>query len=106
MKLESAIQSEILKWFNKQKKCYAFKVNPPPNGIPDVHILIRGVPFYLEVKRTEDDEPRDLQVYRIEQLRKAGGTAHVVRSLSESKAIVHDRLKDLGVKQKVLLSFK
>lgn len=105
-RLESSIQSDIIKDFNKIKKTYSFKINPPPTGIPDVHVLTHGVPFYFEVKRTESDEARALQEYRINQLREAGGTAHVVRSVAEAMSIVHDKLESLKVKRKVLLLFK
>ena len=82
-KLESAIQSEILKKLNKLPKTFAFKVNPPPNGIPDIHCLSDGVPYYFEVKRTANDKARKLQQYRIEQLREAGGVAEVVTSYAD-----------------------
>lgn len=106
IELESKLQSKILKEFNKQPKTFAFKINPPPNGIPDAHVLTHGVPFYFEVKRTASDEARKLQEYRIAQLNKAGGTACVVRSVDEARKVVYEKLKKLGVKPKVLLYFK
>lgn len=86
--LESKKQSKIIKWANRLQNTYAFKVNPPPNGIPDVHIISHGVPFYFEIKRTDKDHARKLQKYRIKQLRKAGGNAQVIRSLDEAKEVV------------------
>ena len=88
MKLESAIQAEILGWLNKQDNTMAYKHYESPVGFPDVAVLSlsRGT-IYLEIKRSKKHKPRPIQKYMHEKIRKCGGEVYVVWSLKMVKDI-------------------
>ena len=54
-------------------------------GIPDIIVCHRGHFIALEAK-VGKNQPTKLQAVTIEQIRKAGGTAAVVRSVEDVKA--------------------
>lgn len=86
--LESKIQSDILKYLRSRPNTFSYKHLPSPKGIPDIHHIEQGHAFYFEVKRTVKDKARHMQKLRIKELRKAGATAHVVRSVGEVRDII------------------
>lgn len=51
-------------------------------GQPDLLVVIEGRAFFLEVKRPGQNAT-PLQLHRLEQCRKAGAVAEVVRSLDD-----------------------
>ena len=94
--LESKIQSDIIKWLKSRPNTFTYKHQPDPKGIPDVHHIEQGHAFYFEVKRTASDDARKLQKKRIRQLRKAGATALVVRSVADVRKAIRAYFKQLS----------
>jgi len=90
MKLESAIQTEIIKWLKTLKKSFVYKHEPSPSGIPDIHCIYKGHSFWFEVKRTKNHKPTQLQIYNHNKLRKAGASVTVVWSLKQVKGIIKE----------------
>ena len=88
MKLESKIQSEIIKWLKKRPNSYTYKHEPTPSGIPDIHHMENGIHYWFEVKRTAKEQPSPIQLYRHKQLREAGDNVHVVYILQQVKDII------------------
>lgn len=93
MKLESVIQSDIIKRLKKRKKSFTYKHPPVPTGIPDIFHLEKGVEFRFEVKRTEADKPTPIQLYQHKKLRKAGAKVFVVWSWDQVNKILTDYFK-------------
>ena len=58
-------------------------------GIPDIIVCHRGRFIALEAK-VGKNQPTKLQAVTIEQIRKAGGTAAVVRSVADVKTIIYE----------------
>lgn len=58
-------------------------------GIPDIIVCHRGRFIALEAK-VGKNQPTKLQAVTIEQIRKAGGTAAVVRSVADVKTIISE----------------
>ena len=58
-------------------------------GIPDIIVCHRGHFIALEAK-VGKNQPTKLQAVSIEQIRKAGGTAAVVRSVADVKTIISE----------------
>lgn len=58
-------------------------------GIPDIIVCHRGRFIALEAK-VGKNTPTKLQAVTIEQIRKAGGTAAVVRSVADVKTIISE----------------
>ena len=58
-------------------------------GIPDIIVCHRGRFIALEAK-VGKNQPTKLQAVTIEQIRKAGGTAAVVRSVEDVKTIISE----------------
>ena len=61
-------------------------------GIPDIIACINGHFFGFEVK-TENGKPTVLQEAMIRKILRAGGTAAVVRSVDEVRALVEGTLQ-------------
>jgi Holliday junction resolvase len=77
--LESKIQSKILKEL-KNLGIYAHKnITTNKKGVPDIIACYRGEYLALEVKN-EKGRPSELQLWNIEEIRKSGGVADIVRS--------------------------
>ena len=58
-------------------------------GIPDIIVCHRGRFIAMEAK-VGKNQPTKLQAVTIEQIRKAGGTAAVVRSVADVKTIISE----------------
>ena len=95
MRLESSIQSEIIKKLKKRKKSFTHKHCPDPVGYPDIEHLEKGILFVFEVKRTADDEPTPIQKLRHKQLKKAGAIVKVVWSWQQVLDILNKTLNKL-----------
>ena len=61
-------------------------------GIPDIIACIRGHFFGFEVK-TDTGKPTELQKATIRKILKCGGTAAVVRSVDEVRALIEGTLQ-------------
>lgn len=83
---ESLIQKKIIAYLNS-KGCYSIKtILTNRSGCPDVICCYKGLFLALEVKN-EKGRVSELQKYHIEEIKKAGGVASIVRSVSDVKKI-------------------
>ena len=83
MRLESSIQSDILKYLKNFG--FAYKHEPSPAGIPDIHFIWGGKSVWFEVKRSKKHKPTALQLYQHQKLIEAGAEVYVVWSLKQVK---------------------
>jgi len=88
MKLESVIQTEIIKNLKKRKKSFTYKHCPDPTGYPDIEHMERGKCYLFEVKRSKKHKPSKIQKFRHKQLRKAGYKVYVVWSWDQVENIL------------------
>lgn len=65
-------------------------------GTSDILMLLDGIFFAFEVKRSEKEKPSDKQLEFIEHTRRMGGCAHVVWDLKQVAEIVDKALKKSG----------
>lgn len=87
-RLESVIQSEILKYLNAVPNSFCFKtISVNKRGIPDISFLYKGRAIYFEVKQP-GRKPHQLQEHQMSKILSAGGYAYVVTSLDEVKDII------------------
>ncbi|MGL4519343.1 MAG: VRR-NUC domain-containing protein [Phocaeicola sp.] len=70
-KLESSVQADIIKRYEKQGYYVIKLVSTNKNGIPDLLLLKDGKASFIEVKR-KGGKPRPLQVYRMQELQERG----------------------------------
>jgi len=83
---ESSIQKKIIAYL-KSKRCYSIKtILTNRSGCPDVISCYKGLFIALEVKN-EKGRVSELQKYHIEEIKKAGGVAAIVRSVKDVKEI-------------------
>ena len=88
---ESDIVKAIMKYLKSVPRCFCWKEHGGmygTAGIPDIIACINGHFFGFEVK-TDVGKPTKLQEATIRKIRAAGGTAVVVRSVDEVKALVN-----------------
>ena len=82
-----------IKKFLKDQNCYFIKYwgggQFTKSGVPDLLICCNGYFVAVEVK-AENGKPSDLQLYNIEQIKKAGGIAMVLypNQFEEFKKII------------------
>ena len=87
---ESDIVKAIMKYLKSVPQCFCWKEHGGmygTAGIPDVIACINGHFCGFEVK-TDIGKPTKLQEATIRKILAAGGTAVVVRSVDEVKAVV------------------
>ena len=87
---ESDIVKAIMKYLKAVPGCFCWKEHGGmygTAGIPDIIACIGGRFFAFEVK-TEVGKPTKLQEATIRKILAAGGTALVVRSADEVRAVV------------------
>ena len=87
---ESEIVSKILQYLKTLPECFYWKEHGGPygtNGIPDIIICCQGRFIALEVK-TPSGRPTALQQAVIRKITRAGGKAHIVRSVDEVRQII------------------
>ena len=92
---EADIVRAILRYLKTVPGCFAWKEHGGmygTAGIPDVICCLGGRFYGFEVK-TEVGRPTDLQKATIRKIRAAGGTALVVRSVDEVRAIMEDAMQ-------------
>lgn len=75
-RLESVIQSSLIKKYESQGYMVVKLILTNKSGIPDLLLLKGGKASFVEVKR-EGQKPRPLQEYRIKELRSLGFEVHV-----------------------------
>jgi len=91
---EKDIVQTIIRYLKTVPGCFAWKTHGGPYGtagIPDIIACVNGRFFAFEVK-TESGKVTPLQEVTIRKILAAGGTAAVVRSADEVRAILikHD----------------
>jgi hypothetical protein len=90
--LEKDITAAILRYLHSLPGSFCWKEHGGPygtNGIPDIICCYHGRFVALEVK-TPEGKLSALQSVTIRKIINAGGTAAVVTSLSEAKAIIEN----------------
>lgn len=75
-RLESVIQSSLIKKYESQGYMVVKLILTNKSGIPDLLLLKDGKASFVEVKR-DGQKPRPLQEYRIKELRSLGFEVHV-----------------------------
>ncbi len=92
---EADIVRAILRYLKSVSGCFAWKEHGGmygTSGIPDVICCYDGRFYGFEVK-TDVGQPTKLQEATIRKIRAAGGTALVVRSVDEVRAIIEGSLQ-------------
>lgn len=87
---EADIVRVILKYLKSVPGCFAWKEHGGmygTAGIPDVICCYRGRFLGFEVK-TDTGQPTELQKGTIRKILACGGTALVVRSVAEARAVI------------------
>ena len=88
---EKDIVQSILRYLRAVPECFAWKTHGGmygTAGIPDIIACVRGRFFAFEVKMPIG-KVTPLQEATIQKILASGGTAAVVRSVDEVRAIVH-----------------
>ena len=80
--LESKVQARLIKHYEKQGYMVVKLILTNKPGIPDLMLLKDGKASFIECKR-EGGKPRDLQKYRIEELRSLGFKVEVADSVAK-----------------------
>ena len=92
---ESDIVKAIMKYLKSVPQCFCWKEHGGmygTAGIPDIIACIEGHFFGFEVK-TDKGKPTALQTVTIRKILAAGGTAAVVRSVDEVRALIEGALQ-------------
>ena len=95
---ESAIVKSILAFLKTLPGCFSWKEHGGmygTAGIPDIIACIGGRFYGFEVK-TERGKPTVLQEATLRKIQAAGGTAVVVRSVADVKAVLTEGSGDNG----------
>ena len=90
---ERDIVAAILRLLKKTPNCFCWKTHGGmygTAGIPDIIACIGGHFYGFEVK-TETGKPTKLQEAVIRKINAAGGTALVVRSVDEVRAVLEGK---------------
>jgi Holliday junction resolvase len=90
--LEKDLVKSILQYLRSVPHCFCWKVHGGMYGVaglPDVVCCIRGKFVCFEVKLPKK-KPTVLQQKTIEKIIEAGGTAHVVHSVDDVRALVEN----------------
>lgn len=83
---ESQIQNAIIQRLKKNyPRAYIVKISDRfVSGIPDILMILRGVPYFFEVK-TPMGKLTNLQMYTLKKIQRAGGKVAVLRSVLDIK---------------------
>lgn len=83
MRPEQKIQAKIMEYL-KSKGAYRVKVEAASvSGVPDILVCYKAMFIGIEVKKSKNSQPTELQLENINMIRQAGGLADVVSSLPE-----------------------
>lgn len=86
---ESEIQKKIIAYLNF-KGCYSIKtITTNRSGSPDIICCYKGLFIALEIK-ADKGRISKLQSYHLEQIKKSGGIAAIVRSVEDAKKVFED----------------
>jgi len=88
---ESSITTSILRTLNNESGVHAVKIHASGEqgrGIPDVLGVAWGRSLAIEVKRPGDKGATAIQKHELEQWRKAGAIATVIRTVDEAKQLL------------------
>ena len=91
---ESDIVKAIMRYLKTVPRCFCWKEHGGmygTAGIPDIIACIDGRFFAFEVK-TDDGSPTKLQEATIRKILATSGTALVVRSVDEVRAVINGSL--------------
>ena len=92
---ERDVVAKIKKYLTTVPDCFFWKEHGGmygTAGIPDIIACIRGHFFGFEVK-TDTGKPTELQKATIRKILKCGGTAAIVRSVDEVRALIEGTLQ-------------
>ena len=92
---EREIVKMIMAYLKTVPGCFCWKEHGGMYGTagrPDIICCYKGMFYGFEVK-TEDGKPTELQKAMIRKIQKAGGTALVVRSVDEVRAVINGSLQ-------------
>lgn len=92
---EADIVRTVLKYLKSVPGCFSWKEHGGmygTAGIPDVICCYRGRFYGFEVK-TDSGQPTKLQESTIRKILEAGGTALVVKSVDEVRAVIEGSLQ-------------
>lgn len=87
--LESAFQKKVLKYLREEVGGYWVKIHVSSyqlEGEPDIMGCYKGKFYAFELKQG-NNTTTPLQDYKLEQIRKNGGTAMVIRSLDQLRKL-------------------
>ena len=83
--LTSKITAEIRKAY---PRAFVYKISDRfYSGIPDILVIIGGMPMFMEVK-TKVGKVSKIQQYTLDKIRMAGCPAEVVRTIDEAAEFV------------------
>ena len=91
--LEKQLIQNIKKYLQTLPECFFWKEHGGQYGtagIPDIIVCYKGRFYGLEAK-VGNNKPTRLQEVTIEQIKKAGGVAGVVRSVDDVKVLLHGK---------------
>jgi hypothetical protein len=84
----SKLQTKILQYLSTVDSLYCFKlVTATTAGHADIHLCYKGKFVAIEVKEKGDTQ-KDLQKYREQQIRDAGGVYILAESLEDVKEVI------------------
>jgi len=95
---ESQIQSKILTYLNSLDAWTVKLITTNKSGAPDIVGCLQGHFIAIEVKRP-GQKPRPLQLYQIEQIRRAGGVAFYADSVEKVKKYLSKYVKNAHIKE-------
>ena len=87
MILESEIQSFTIKLLESKGWLVVKIIQTSKNGWPDLQAIKNGITIYIECKR-QGEHPVKLQVFRHEQIEKAGAKVFVIDSKENAIEII------------------
>lgn len=94
---ESYYQSKIIRYLKaKYPLSFVWKAAAGPysyNGIPDVCMVLEGTYYGFEVKRPFVGRPSAMQMQTIEMIRRAGGIAGLVTTVSDVEQLIREGRK-------------
>lgn len=96
---EAQLIQNIRKYLATLPKCFFWKEHGGQYGtagIPDIIVCYKGQFYGLEAK-VGKNQPTRLQAAMIEQIKRAGGKAAVVRSVEDVKAVLCGKEENDGL---------
>lgn len=90
--LERVIVKKVLEAL-RSRGAFVSKTHGSPvvtRGLPDIIGVYKGQYIAFEVKRDSTGKPTVLQLYQIEQIRKAGGIAMVIWSVPQAVDVLNE----------------